>query len=254
MLTLNQIKPDWPAPSNVTAYTSCRLGGLSQSPFDSFNIAQHVGDDPDVVDQNRCLLPNSENFIWLNQTHSNICLNFDSNKFDSEVPQGDACFTSHRKQVCAVMTADCLPILLCDIQGNCVAAVHAGWRGLANGIIENTVAKMPVNTKNLIAWLGPAISQKYFEIGNEVKETFSEFPEAFQLNRQSNADKYFADLYLISKQKLNSLGVSEVFGGDYCTYQQQDLFFSHRRSTHQATKKGNSTAKTGRMVSAIYIN
>lgn len=247
------IQPDWPAPNNVKAFTSCRSGGFSSAPYDSFNLGLHVGDDQDRVNKNRQLLPNFQNFIWLNQTHSNICLDLDigGNHTDNSL-QGDACFSIRQKQVCAVMTADCLPVLLCDQQGACVAAVHAGWRGLADGVIENTVAKMPVKANSLIAWMGPAISQRHFEVGVEIKQTFIDYPQAFCANNQT-ADKYFADLYYIARQKMLALGITQIFGGEYCTYQQADLFFSHRRATHQASKNNSCIATTGRMVSAIYL-
>jgi YfiH family protein len=255
LLQQNYIQPDWPAPKNVKAFTSCKSGGFSQPPFDSFNIAQHVGDDQSLVAQNRKLLPNYQNFTWLNQTHSNICVDLDMNGDDTNsFLQGDACFSGRKSQVCAVMTADCLPILLCDQQGTCVAAVHAGWRGLADGVIENTVLKMPVNVKVLMAWMGPAISQRHFEVGKEIKDTFINYPLAFKNNTQATDKKYFADLYYIAKQKMFALGITQIFGGEYCTYQQDDLFFSHRRSTHQASNTSNIIATTGRIVSAIYIN
>jgi copper oxidase (laccase) domain-containing protein len=224
LLQQNYIQPNWPAPNNVKAFTSCRGKGFSLPPYDSFNLAQHVGDEPSLVNKNRQLLPNYQNFVWLNQIHSNTCIDFDINENIADtVFQADACFSSKKNQVCAVMTADCLPILLCDKQGSCVAAVHAGWRGLADGILENTVSKMPVDTKSLMAWMGPAISQKHFEVGKEIKKVFA-------------------------------LGITQVFGGDYCTYQQNELFFSHRRATYQNLSESYFAPKTGRMVSAIYFD
>lgn len=240
---------------NVKAFTSCRSGGFSQSPYDSFNLAQHVGDDQGLVNKNRRLLPNNQNFVWLNQTHSNMCIDLDvDGNFAEPTIQADACFSRRKKQVCAVMTADCLPILLCDSQGTCVAAIHAGWRGLADGVIENTVSKMPVNSKNLMAWMGPAISQAHFEVGKEIKATFVSYPKAFVSNNDIYDDKYFADLYYIAKQKLFSLGIKQVFGGEYCTYRQADMFFSHRRATHQNLNASNPIATTGRIISAIYLD
>ncbi|MFT6989782.1 MAG: YfiH family protein [Paraglaciecola sp.] len=256
MLQQNYIQPDWPAPNNVKAFTSCRSGGFSRAPYDSFNLAQHVGDDRYLVNKNRQQLPNYQNFIWLNQTHSNICVDLDVNSNGNVADtmfQADACFSTMKSQVCAIMTADCLPILLCDQQGTCVAAVHAGWRGLADGVIENTVSKMPVDTKALMAWMGPAISQRHFEVGKEIKEAFIDYPQAFIDNSQTTDNKYFADLYDIAKQKMFALGITQVFGGEYCTYHQTDLFFSHRWATHQAMSGASHIATTGRMVSAIYL-
>ena len=238
----------------MNAFTSCRGGGFSLPPYDSFNLAQHVGDEQNLVNKNRQLLPHYQNFTWLNQTHSNICLDLDvSGNAADTTPHADACFSSRKNQVCAVMTADCLPILFCDQQGTCVAAVHAGWRGLADGVIENTVSEMPVNTKSLMAWMGPAISQQYFEVGVEIKQTFIDYPQAFCQNNQTDGDKYFADLYYIAKQKMLALGITQIFGGEYCTYRQADLFFSHRRVTHQAAMGKTPIATTGRIVSAIYL-
>jgi YfiH family protein len=255
LLQQNYIQPDWPAPNHVRAFTSCRSGGFSSSPFDSLNIAQHVGDDPKIVSKNRELLPNYQNFNWLSQTHSSTCVDLDiKGNTEGEVLKADACFSTMKNQVCAVMTADCLPILLCDQQGTCVAAVHAGWRGLADGVIENTVSKMPVSAKALMAWMGPAISQRHFEVGKELKETFINYPLAFSHHAQITDNKYFVDLYHIAQQKLFDLGISQVFGGEYCTYQQENLFFSHRRATHQALNTSNIIVTTGRIVSAIYID
>lgn len=249
------IQPDWPSPKNVRAFASCRSGGFSQPPYDSFNVAQHVGDDQILVNKNRQLLPNYQNIIWLNQTHSNICLDLDiSGSVAAAALQADACFSMRKNQICAVMTADCLPVLFCDQQGTCVAAVHAGWRGLAEGVIENTVSKMPVSAKSLMAWMGPAISQRHFEVGIEIKEAFIDYPQAFGRNSQTTDNKYFADLYAIAKQKMIALGITQVFGGQYCTYQQSDLFFSHRRATHKASLNTNNIATTGRIVSAIYLD
>ena len=247
MSDITFIKPDWKAPANVLAYTSCRSGGASLPPFSSFNVAQHVGDNAETVESNRQKLPNYQNVVWLQQVHSHLCLELPPSQNSSLAV--DACYTSQVMQVCAVMTADCLPILLCDNLGTRVAAIHAGWRGLADGIIENTVRQMNVSTDNLMAWLGPAISQSCFEVGAEVYQVFAAYPEAFtiSLNSTLSQPKYLADLYSIARSKLKSLGINDITGGDFCTYTQESQFFSHRRATHQ----GLST--TGRMVTAIYL-
>ncbi|MEP0354511.1 MAG: peptidoglycan editing factor PgeF [Paraglaciecola sp.] len=244
------IYPDWPAPKNIKAYVSTRKGGFSRSPFDSFNVGQHVKDDVTIVNKNRSLLPLHENITWLNQTHSTTCINLD-------IPQpiqveADASISRTKHQVCGVMTADCLPVLLCDKKGTIVAAVHAGWRGLAAGIIENTIIAMNSKSSDIIAWLGPAISQEYFEVGKEVKAAFDKYPDAFVAKDSVKTDKFLTDLYLIAKQKLQFLGIDNVYGGDFCTYGQKDCFFSHRRATHELND-GSGPATTGRMVSAIYI-
>jgi YfiH family protein len=251
----NFLYPDWPAPQHIKALVTCRNGGFSQPPYDSFNLAQHVGDDAAVVIKNRQLLPNSYNFSWLTQTHSTICVDWDDVQDpSSEQIEADASTTRTTNKVCVVMTADCLPILLCDLAGTQVAAVHAGWRGLADGIVENTVGKIKDKPQNLIAWMGPAISQANFEVGEDVKAKFNRYPEAFKSNTQNMDTKYFADLYYIAKQKLLAIGVSAVFGGNFCTYEQDDLFFSHRRATHQAGPNQTTAVNTGRMVTAIYIS
>ncbi|WP_158967931.1 peptidoglycan editing factor PgeF [Paraglaciecola sp. L3A3] len=247
------IVPNWSAAKNITAFTTTRLGGLSHEPYASLNLGQHVGDDPLLVANNRQRLPNWQNFFWLKQTHSTICLAVD--EIDNNLSgtlEGDACFSTKAKQVCAVMTADCLPILLCDKAGTTVAAVHAGWRGLADGVIENTILKMKLPTGNLMAWMGPAISQTFFEVGEDVKQIFSQYPQAFKTNQLSSEKKYYADLYFIAKQKLLALGVQDISGGNYCTYEQETHFFSHRRACHQQDPI-NTPATTGRMVSAIYF-
>lgn len=250
------IYPDWPAPSNIKAFSTCRFGGFSLPPFDSFNMGQHVGDNPLLVDKNRQLLPNSQNFTWLKQIHGSVCLDLDN--IDLKVNlKADACFSKTSHRVCAVMTADCLPILLCDESGTSVAAIHAGWRGLADGVIENTVSKIALSSEKLLAWMGPAISQDQFEVGHDVKEVFKDFPHAIKKNELSGEDKYFVNLYQIASDKMRLLGINQIYGGQYCTYQQQNLFFSHRRVTKQAkldpSIHPSLPITTGRMVTAIYI-
>lgn len=247
MPDIKLIKPEWNAPANIVAFTSCRTGGCSVAPFDSFNIAQHVGDDINHVQLNRQRLPNQQNFVWLQQIHSNHCVQLPLQ--DNTEVQADAVFSRQKMQVCAVMTADCLPLLLCNRQGTEVAAIHAGWRGLADGIIENTVAKLHSKPDDLLVWLGPAISQANFEVGEEVRQAFTGYAEAFIASPNTSAEqvKYQADLYAIARAKLLQLGITQISGAEYCTYQQPSLFYSHRRASHQ----GLST--TGRMVSAIYL-
>ena len=160
------IIPDWPAPLNVKALQTTRAGGISSPPYDSLNLGDHVGDSPLAVERNRILLnrllPSEP--VWLEQVHGIRVANAD---MAGCLPQADACIARHRAAVCVVMTADCLPILLCDRQGSVVAAAHAGWKGLAAGVIEATVRAMEVAPENIMAWLGPAISQEAFEVGDE---------------------------------------------------------------------------------------
>jgi YfiH family protein len=238
------------------AFTSCKIAGVSEGRFASFNLANHVGDDIRHVQINRQRLPNYKNFVWLNQVHGiqPVILDASTQAHDGQI-MADACITQSKQQVCAVMTADCLPILLCDLQGQWVGAVHAGWRGLAAGIIENTISQMPINCKRLIAWLGPAISQNHFEVGQDVYDSFADHAQAFQpsIPATAEAPKYLADLYSIAKQKLLKLGVSAVYGGEHCTYAEDELFYSHRRATHSAVPETDGIIRTGRMVSAIYM-
>ncbi|NCP66230.1 MAG: peptidoglycan editing factor PgeF [Paraglaciecola sp.] len=245
------IQPDWDAPSHVMAYSTCRQGGFSTGVYASLNVGDHVGDRNQDVAANRALLPNADGIVWLQQVHGSHCLVLASDTvLATKKVLADASISSNSLQACAVMTADCLPVLLCDDKGSIVAAVHAGWRGLADGIIEQTVATMAVQPHTLMAWLGPAIGQQNFEVGVEVYQAFSQYQNAFEhsVNYRSESPKYQCDLYKIAKQKLHALGIMRVSGGQYCTYAQENLFFSHRRASHQ----GHAT--TGRMVSVIYLN
>ena len=241
MTAAKLIYPNWHTPTGVFAFTSTRVGGVSEPPFDSLNIAQHVGDNPEHVENNRSLLPHSETITWLNQTHSNRCVEATSGDVDA-----DASYTTQPGVTCAVMTADCLPILLCDKEATVVSAVHAGWRGLADGVIENTLTTLPCQVDRLMAWIGPAIGQGLFEVGYDVKSSFKEYQDAFI--PAINEAKYLADLAGIARQKLEQAGVNDVFLSRHCTYSRKDLFFSHRRTSHAAG------SATGRMVSAIRLN
>ena len=237
------IVPDWPAPANVKALQTTRHGGVSAAPYDTLNLGMHVGDNPQAVARNRQLLeplvPSEP--VWLEQVHGTVVANADA---ASCRVQADACIARHRGAVCVVMTADCLPILLCDEAGTVVAAVHAGWKGLAAGVIEATVNAMEVAPHRLIAWLGPAIGQEAFEVGAEVRAVFiahqARAAEAFVAH--GGQGKYHADLYLLARQRLEALGIRKVSGGNYCTYRQKDKFFSYRRD-----------GVTGRMGTFIWL-
>lgn len=218
------------------------------SDYSDFNLALHVGDDPDRVLHNRGYLREALDLptepVWLEQVHSNKVIDLDSSTVSSPVSfEADGSYTRSSSKVCCVMTADCLPVLLSNLQGDWVSAVHAGWRGLASGIIENAVSQYPGKSSELIAWLGPAISQQRFEIGEEVKKIFVQqndrFASAF---KPVTEGKFLADLYQIATQILIDLGIKSV-GGNHCTYQETDKFYSYRRH-----------AITGRMASLIWIN
>ena len=222
------------------AYATTRLGGVSKPPFESFNLGTHVGDESDSVAYNRSLLPDAENIYWLQQVHGNKVIQAGNTDV-----QADGSFTRSRGIVCAVMTADCLPILLCDKHATVVAAVHAGWRGLANGIVENAVAKLGGSPDNLIAWIGPSISQRHFEVQQEVIDVFADYPAFFRLSE--NPQRFLIDLGAIAKSKLEQTGVTKVFVSGYCTYGRNELFYSHRRASHQGLNQ------TGRIVTAICL-
>ncbi len=236
------LTPDWPAPTNVKAYVSTRLGGVSEGKFDSLNLGAHVGDELDYVVQNRHLfsqaiaMPNS--LVWLNQVHGTGVKKLPSSCSDVT---SDAAFTATQQQVCAVLTADCLPVLFCNLAGTQVAAAHAGWRGLCEGVLEQTLAVF--EGQEVMAWLGPAIGPDAFEVGPEVREAFMEKdPEAEQAFIQKDNGKWLGNLYLLAKQRLAMAGVTDVYGGKFCTYLEKDRFYSYRRD-----------GKTGRMVSVIWF-
>lgn len=225
------IIPGWPAPPNVRAMQTTRQGGVSVAPYDTLNLGAHVGDAPLAVARNRqslnALLPSEP--VWLNQVHGTGVI--DAEAAGCGTPQADACISRHKGAVCVVMTADCLPVLLCDDRGSVVGAIHAGWRGLCEGVIEHTVGAMNVPPQSLMAWLGPAIGPTAFEVGAEVREAFiarqAQAVEAFVPARENN--KYLADLYLLAHQRLNALGIARIHGGGFCTYTDRERFFSHRR-------------------------
>jgi len=238
------LRPDWPAPISVKSLITTRQGGVSLAPFDSLNLATHVGDVPTAVARNRallketCQLPNDP--FWLAQVHG--CGVVDTATSSSGC-EADAVVSDRPGDVCAVLTADCLPLLLTDRDGSQVCAVHAGWRGLAAGVIESAVSHMRAQRGDLLAWLGPAIGPDAFEVGDEVRQTFlaqaSEDAAAF---RQRDAERWLADIYTLARQRLQRLGVGYIGGGAYCTLSQAALFYSYRRE-----------GVTGRMASLIWI-
>jgi YfiH family protein len=234
--------PDWPAPLNVKALQTTRAGGISSPPYDSLNLGDHVGDTPLAVERNRILLnrllPSEP--VWLDQVHGTAVVSADRT---SCLPRADACIARHRAAVCVVMTADCLPILLCDMQGSVVGAAHAGWKGLAAGVIEATVQAMGGAPENIMAWLGPAISRDAFEVGDEVRAAFLAVqPQAASAFVPGRNGKWFADLYALASQRLNALGITGIYGGGSCTYRERDRYFSYRRD-----------GVTGRMGTFIWL-
>jgi YfiH family protein len=215
---------------SVRAAVSLRTGGASGGPFASLNLGGHVGDDPAAVVENRIRLARALDLpaepLWLDQVHGCDVARFG----DTEAPQADASVALERGQVCAVLVADCLPVLLTDREGTCVAAAHAGWRGLAAGVIEKAVESLPVEPARLVAWLGPAIGPGAFEVGPEVREQFLAIdPTAEGLFRPSHGGRCLADLFSLARRRLASAGVASVHGGGLCTVSDPGRFFSYRR-------------------------
>lgn len=246
---IKSIYPYWPAPSNVRAFTSTRIGGVSLPPFDSLNLGSQTGDDLNNIVENRSRLIQAEKVpsepYWLNQTHSTTVLDITKVKpaINTTRFEADGSYTKQANQVSVVLTADCMPVLFCSVKGDQVAAAHAGWRGLCHGILEETAKKFQCNTNEILVWLGPAISAQKFEVGIEVKEQFEEYDKnADHAFKFIEGQKYLADLYMIAKQRLNAIGITQIYGGNYCTYTERDLFYSYRREN-----------KTGRMATMIWF-
>jgi len=238
------LTPDWPVPAGVRAVSTTRRGGVSPPPYDSLNLAQHVGDDPGNVRANRDALGRALGLprepTWLRQVHG-------VSVASAETGQGreaDAVIARQAGYVCAVLTADCLPVLFCTDAGDRVAAAHAGWRGLCAGVLERTVSGLGADPAEISAWLGPAIGPDAFEVGDEVRHEFEKLDAgaaaAFRFSRHGH---WFADLYLLARQRLESAGVTRIYGGGFCTAGDPGRFFSYRRD-----------GRTGRMASLIWID
>ncbi|MBP6124206.1 MULTISPECIES: purine nucleoside phosphorylase YfiH [Providencia] len=239
------IFPDWPQPKKVASCSTTRAGGVSLPPFDSLNLGDHVDDLPEAVSENRhrliSLAQLPQQPLWLEQVHGTTVLRLNEELLESN--QADAVYTNKIGQVCAVMTADCLPVLFCNKDGTEVAAAHAGWRGLCSGVLENTVAQFSCPSSEIMAWLGPAIGAEKFEVGVEVKEAFVNQSNELIAAFTASNDKYLADIYSLARLKLQAVGLSSIYGGTYCTVTDKNRFFSYRRE-----------GKTGRMASLIWIN
>lgn len=245
-MTLNSeddfIIPDWPCPANIRAVSTTRCGGVSQKPFDSFNLAMHVGDDPEVVAENRKRLKQrlklQQEPAWLEQVHG-----IDVVESPRDLCVADASFSREFYFPCVVMTADCLPVLMTNCQGTAVAAAHAGWRGMLNGVIEQTLAQFADERSELMVWLGPAIGSGAFEVGDEVRDAYvSDLTESVMAFIPGDKGKWFADIYQLARLRLERAGVTAIYGGEFCTYSDAERFFSYRRES-----------QTGRMASLIWI-
>ncbi|WP_223669094.1 peptidoglycan editing factor PgeF [Kangiella shandongensis] len=246
-MSLSVIRPEWPVPSFVQAFTTTRQGGVSDEPFDTLNLALHVGDHPSKVAENRERLGRSESIphpCWLTQVHSTRVI-----PHGQPLTEADGCFTHSPGHTCLVMTADCLPVLLANKAGNWVAAIHAGWRGLAKGVLLEAVQKYH-GTSELMAWIGPAICQKHFEVGDDVRESFVNVDSTYEQYFKSSNNKWLCDLPAIAEHQLSGKNI-DVYQSNMCTYEQEVQFFSHRRASHN--QKNHSAAQTGRMVTAIWI-
>lgn len=244
VMSMGWLAADWPAPSNVRAGTTLREGGVSQGAFASFNLGAHVGDAPAAVAENRRRLVTELGLPrepqWLNQVHGVAVL---------EAPAAasvcaDAVVAHLPQQVCAVLTADCLPVLFCDTAGERIAAAHAGWRGLAAGVLEATLDRLAVPADQVLAWLGPAIGPAHFEVGDEVRAAFlahhGEAAAAFRPARRPG--HWYADLYALARLRLQARNVTCIYGGNHCTYDEAEQFYSYRRDG----------GTTGRMASLVW--
>jgi hypothetical protein len=229
------IVPDWPAPAGVSALVTTRRG--AGTPYGDFNLALHVGDDSERVEANRAQLKQRlavDGIQWLQQVHGVGVVNVSRSR--PEAPEADALYSSTRGLALAVMTADCLPVLFCDREGSEIAVAHAGWRGLAGGILSYTLAQFQQPPESVFVWLGPAISQVYFEVGPELRQVFLRSP-AFNGLRgtvgaflpATRAGYYYCDLYALARLSLRAAGVCHIYGGDYCTYGDSRRFYSYRR-------------------------
>lgn len=242
--------PEWPVPANVRAVITTRRGGFSDGPWRSFNMGVHVDDDQAHVSANRHHLRQAiglapEQIHWMEQVHGTRLVRVPPME---TCPVADAAWTDLPGNACVVMTADCLPVLLCDSQGRRVAAAHAGWRGLAAGVLEKTVDAFP-DPSDVLAYLGPAIGPEAYEVGDEVRESFmAADPAAESCFKPASPESpsgrtWYADLYGLARQRLSAAGVGQVFGGDFCTFRDAADFYSYRRD-----------GKTGRTASLIWLD
>jgi len=244
--SIELIRPDWDAPARISAYCTTRVGGVSEKPFDRLNLAEHVGDLESAVTANRRILTQQLSLAnqpcWLNQTHSiDVETIIDADEYNANV---DAAITRQNNTIAVIMTADCLPILLCNHEGTEIAAIHAGWRGLADGIVQAVLGKMKSRAGELQAWIGPAISQNRFEVGGEVYQIFTdqqaEYKTRFTANRPGH---WLCDLPGIAADLLKLSGLYAIKQSGLCSFEDEARFYSYRRENI-----------TGRMASLIWIN
>jgi len=249
MSDLSLIKADWSAPAHIHAFSTTRVGGASVGQYQGLNLGQHVGDDSAVVAKNRRLLSAAlslpASLCWLQQTHSSILLKLES--ATATDIEADASWTVLKNQPCIVMTADCLPVLVTDRQGSFVAAIHAGWRGLCDGIIEKSIQaicmELGIASNNLLVWLGPCIGKNAFAVGGEVRAAFvSQNPQAAAAFTPFR-ERWLADLHKLARLRLAPLHIAEISSSEHCTFSEPELFYSYRRD-----------GQTGRMATLIWIS
>ena len=248
MTTMTTIlnSPDWPAPARVRSGFTTRHGGASRGCFAGFNLGMHVGDDPDAVRANRAQLAAQIGHTprWLDQVHGTTVVDAADIAPDAPPPQADAAFSRRAGIPCVVMTADCLPVLFCDTAGTVVAAAHAGWRGLLDGVLEATIAAMQRPGDQLLAWLGPAIGPQAFEVGDEVRSAFvAANAQAASAFVPASPGKWLADIGQLARQRLAGQGVRKIYGGGFCTVGEAERFYSWRRD-----------GQTGRMAAIIWLD
>lgn len=243
MAELEFICPDWPAPSHVRAVASTRVGGISRGAYAGLNLAAHVGDRLEDVVENRKILMQALQLPsepdWLDQRHG---AGVREARTISEAASADASHTTSAGPVCVVQTADCLPVLLCSREGDWVAAVHAGWKGIAANVLEATVRAYPGLPADLLAWLGPAISAEFYEVDEPVREALGEGLSSVALRPSDRTRHWLLDLASAAAWQLERAGVAGCFGGSWCTFQDERLFYSHRRDR-----------TTGRMATLIWL-
>ncbi|WP_137166446.1 peptidoglycan editing factor PgeF [Salinimonas lutimaris] len=240
MNRLPLIRPDWPAPGNITAYSTTREGGVSGGRYSGLNVGAHVDDDPDHVTANRNRLPGAQQITWLNQVHGHTVVTLPTQQNTS----ADAAISRAPNFWCAVMTADCVPVLLCNRQGTEVAAVHAGWQGLEQDVISHTLYAMQSSPADVLAWIGPAISQACYQVDDALARRFSAY--AGHVAPDPSADnKYLLDLPGIAAAQLTHAGVGSITNSALCTYSDAHRLYSHRRAQHE------QAVPTGRLVSVI---
>lgn len=242
--TLQWLHPDWPAPANVRAVCTTRLGGVSVGAYASLNLGTHVGDDPKNVAENRSRLRTSlalpADPLWMKQVHGTGVVDAATMAVDIEA---DGAYANRGHVVCAVLTADCLPIFICNRQGTEIGLLHAGWRGLAAGIVEAGLRRFRSPADELMAWFGPAIGALAYEVGDDVRDVFvAHDTRAAAAFTAGKPGKWYMDIYGLTRARLTACGVRSIHGGEYCTATQSDLFFSYRRD-----------GVTGRTASLIWL-